>query len=91
VPIFILSRHAPPVEFAQMPLVTYLNDLETAMTRAREAAGEKHVLVHGAAITQRALAAGLTDHLGPEHIELERTRVLEWEGGVTHIHYRVTR
>ena len=31
----------------------------------------------------------LFDHLGPEHIELERTRVLEGEGGVTHLHYRV--
>jgi dihydrofolate reductase len=29
--------------------------------------------------------------LGPEHIELERTRVLEGEGGVTHLHYRVLR
>ena len=33
----------------------------------------------------------LFDNLGPEHIELERTRVLEGEGGVTHMHYRVQR
>jgi dihydrofolate reductase len=33
----------------------------------------------------------LFDHLGPEHIELERTRVLEGEDGVTHMHYRVRR
>ena len=26
-----------------------------------------------------------------EQIELERTRVLEGEGGVTHVHYRVRR
>ena len=32
----------------------------------------------------------LFDHLGPEHIELERTRVLEGDG-VTHVHYRVQR
>jgi dihydrofolate reductase len=30
------------------------------------------------------------DHLDPEHIELERTRVLEG-AGVTHMHYRVQR
>jgi dihydrofolate reductase len=30
----------------------------------------------------------LFDHLGPEHVELERTRVLEGDG-VTHLHYRV--
>jgi dihydrofolate reductase len=29
------------------------------------------------------------DNLRPEHIELERTRVLEGAAGVTHIHYRV--
>ena len=33
----------------------------------------------------------LFDGLGPEHIELERTRVLEGEQGVTHLRYRVRR
>jgi dihydrofolate reductase len=33
----------------------------------------------------------LFDNLGPEHIELERTRILEGEAGVTHMHYRVQR
>jgi len=33
----------------------------------------------------------LFDNLGPEHIELERTRILEGEGGVNHLHYRVRR
>ena len=33
----------------------------------------------------------LFEGLGPEHIELERTRVLEGDGGVTHVHYRVRR
>jgi hypothetical protein len=28
---------------------------------------------------------------GPEQIELERTRILEGEAGVTHMHYRVQR
>ena len=32
----------------------------------------------------------LFDNLGPEHIELERTRILEGDG-VTHLHYRVLR
>ena len=34
---------------------------------------------------------GLFEGLGPEHIELDRTRVLEGENGVTHLHYRVRR
>ena len=110
VPIFILSRREPPAEFAQMPLVTYLNDVPAAMTQAKEAAGDRNVLVHGAATAQRALAAGVLDelelHVVPvlfgqgrrlfeglpaEQIELERTRILGGEGGVTHIHYRVKR
>lgn len=80
------------------------------MTRAKQAAGERNVLVHGAGVAQLALAAGVLDelelhvipvffgqgrrlfeNLAPEHIELERTRILEGEGGVTHMHYRVRR
>jgi dihydrofolate reductase len=110
VPIFVLSRHAPDREMAQWPLVTYVRDVRTAMTQAKQAAGDKRVLVHGAGTAQLALAAGvldeleihlipvlfgqgrrLFDHLGPEHIELERTRILEGEAGVTHMHYRVQR
>jgi dihydrofolate reductase len=110
VPIFILSRHEPPSEFGQWPLVSYLPDITTAMTQAMEAAGDKNVLVHGAGTAQMALAAGVLDELeihvipvllgqgrrlfeglNPEHIELERTRILEGEGGVTHMHYRVKR
>jgi dihydrofolate reductase len=63
VPIFILSRHEPAAEFAQMPLVTYVNDVTTAMTLAKEAASDKNVLVHGAGTAQPALAAGVLDEL----------------------------
>jgi hypothetical protein len=31
------------------------------------------------------------DHLGTEHVELERVRVLEGEEGVPHLRYRVLR
>ena len=63
VPIFILSRHQPAAEFAQWPLVTYLDDVETAIARAKEAAGAKNVLVHGAGTARMALAAGVLDEL----------------------------
>ena len=33
----------------------------------------------------------LFDDRDPEHIELERTRILEGEAGVTHMHYQVKR
>jgi dihydrofolate reductase len=110
VPIYILSRQEPGSLPLQWPLVTYVNDVRTAMSEAKRAAGDKDVLVHGAGTAQLALAAGvldeleihlvpvllgqgrrLFDNLYPEHIELERTRMLEGEGGVTHMHYRVQR
>lgn len=63
VPIFILSRHEPAPEFANWPLVSYVSDLATAVARAKEAAGDRNVLVHGAGIAQMALAAGLLDEI----------------------------
>ena len=109
VPIYILSRD-PAAEPDRWPLVTYVSDVGTAMARAREAAADRSVLVHGAGTAQLALAAGVLDeleiHLVPvlfgegrrlfdnldaEQIQLERTRVLEGEGGVTHLRYRVLR
>jgi dihydrofolate reductase len=63
VPIFILSRHPSKAEQARWPLVTYVDDVATAMARAKEAAGEKNVLVHGAGVAQLALAAGVLDEI----------------------------
>lgn len=63
VPIFIYSRQEPGIEIGQWPLVTYTRDLGTAITEAKQAAGEKNVLIHGAAIAQLALAGGLLDEL----------------------------
>jgi dihydrofolate reductase len=62
VPIFILSRR-PEAEAAQWPLVTYMSDVEAAASAAKEAAGEKDVLVHGVGTAQLALAAGVLDEL----------------------------
>jgi dihydrofolate reductase len=108
VPIFIYSRHEPGIDISEWPLVTYVDSVESAMSEAKNAAGEKNVMVHGAAVTQLALAAGVLDelelHVVPvlfgqgrrlfegldtDQIELERTRILEGEGGVNHLHYRV--
>jgi dihydrofolate reductase len=109
VPIFVLARHEPDGEKAQWPLITYVSDVADAMTRAKQAAGDKDVLVHGARTAQLALAAGvldeleihlvpvllgqgrrLFDHLDPEHIELELSRIVDG-AGVTHLRYRVHR
>jgi dihydrofolate reductase len=110
VPIFILARGEPGIDIGRWPLVTYVDDVTTAMTQAKEAAGDKNVLVHGAGVARLALAAGVLDELelhvvpvlfgqgrrlfeglAAEQIELERTRMLEGENGVTHLRYRVRR
>jgi dihydrofolate reductase len=110
VAIFILSRGEPPEEARQWPLITFVGDVATAMASAKQAAGERDVLVHGAGTARLALAAGVLDelelHVIPVlfgrgrrlfegrpagQIELERTRILAGEGGVTHMHYRVRR
>ena len=75
VPIFIYSRREPGIDIAHWPLVTYVEDVPTAMARAKEAAGDKNVMVHGAAIAQLALAAGVLDE-----IELHVVPVLFGQG-----------
>jgi dihydrofolate reductase len=62
VPIFILSR-SPEDEEARWPLVTYVSDVAEAMAAAKEAAGDRDVLVHGAGTAQLALAAGVLDEV----------------------------
>ena len=110
VPIFILYRREPEIDLGQWPLVTPVNDVARAMTQAKQAAGAKDVLVHGAGVARLALAAGVLDELelhvvpvlfgqgrrlfdglAAEQIELERTRILEGENGITHLRYRVRR
>jgi dihydrofolate reductase len=110
VPIWVLSRHPAPAWAADWPAVHYVDDLGAAVRAAKAAAGDRDVLVHGAAIAQRALTAGLLDeleihlvpvllgegrrlfeHLGVDHRELTRVRVLEGEDGITHLRFRVRR
>jgi dihydrofolate reductase len=62
VPIFVLSRAQPDAPL-QWPAVTYVSDVASAMQMAKDAAGEKDVLVHGAVTAQLALAAGVLDEL----------------------------
>jgi dihydrofolate reductase len=110
VPIHVVCRHPAPAWTAEWPLVHYTSDLDAAMRDAKEAAGDKPVLVHGAGTAQRAITAGILDeleihlipvllgegrrlfeHLGIQQRELERVRVLEGAGGVTHLRYRIRR
>jgi dihydrofolate reductase len=66
VPIFVLTRRQPDATM-QWPAVTYVSDVKDAVHMAKEAAGDKDVLVHGAVTAQLALTAGALDEL---HIHL---------------------
>jgi hypothetical protein len=56
------TRHDPD-DLRQWPLITYVSHVGIAMARAKQAAGEEDVLVHGARTAQLALAAGVLDEL----------------------------
>jgi dihydrofolate reductase len=64
VPIFVLSHRPPGPSVANYPSVTYVTDgIASAMAKAKTAAGNQDVLVHGAYTAQRALEAGVLDEL----------------------------
>jgi dihydrofolate reductase len=75
VPIYILSRNPAPDWAAAWPAVHYVSDLEVAMRDAKDAAGDKNVLVHGSSIAQRAITAGSLDE-----IEIHLVPILFGEG-----------
>ena len=73
VPIFVLSRAAPPAPPAGH--ASYVTDVESAVARARAASGGRDVMVHGASTAQALLRAGLLDEL-----ELQLVPVLLGQG-----------
>lgn len=71
VPIFVLTHHVPDAEAKGQNdklTISYVTEgIETAIAKAKAAAGEKHVMVVGGANTaQQCLRAGLVDeiHMG---------------------------
>ncbi len=62
VPIFVPTRGEPPAPASD--LITYVTDgIESAMSQAKQAAGDANVLVHGADLAQSCLRAGVLDEL----------------------------
>ena len=62
--IFVPSHRPPGPSVAKYPLVSYVLDgIESAMTQANAAAGNRIVLVNGAYTAQRALESGVLDEL----------------------------
>jgi dihydrofolate reductase len=67
VPIFVLTRSKPAQP--HRGLAHYVSDLASAVTQAKAAAGDKHVMVHGASAVHALHDLGLVDeyvvHLVP--------------------------
>jgi dihydrofolate reductase len=64
VPIYVPSHRPPGPVGANYPLVTFVNDgIVSAIARAKEASGDRDVLVHGAYTAQTALEAGALDEM----------------------------
>jgi dihydrofolate reductase len=87
VPIFILTRTRTSADVEQWPLITVLDDAAEAITRAKEAAGDRDVLVHGVGCAQAALSTGVLDevqlHLVPTILG-EGRRLFEGIGAEPH-------
>jgi len=64
VPIFVPSHRPPGPSVANYPRVTYVLDgIESAMSQAKAAAGDRIVVMHGASTARSALEAGVLDEL----------------------------
>jgi len=87
VPIFILTRTKTEADVEHWPLITVLSDVREAMSRAKEAAAERDVLVHGVGAARAALSAGVLDevqlHLVPTLLG-EGRRLFEGIGAERH-------
>jgi dihydrofolate reductase len=103
VPIHILTHHIDPDDVPP-GTATFHTDVDACVAAARAGAGDRAILVHGAATAQSLLSAGHLDeleiHLIPvllgtgrplfanNNVELELTRTLEGHNA-THLRYRV--
>ncbi len=66
VPIFVLTHHVPQKKPKETELLTFTfvtDGVESALAKAKAAAGDKNVIVLGASMIQQCLNLGLCDEL----------------------------
>jgi dihydrofolate reductase len=66
VPIFVLTHHIPekkPKETDKLTVTFVTDGVESAIAKAKAAAGDKNVVLIGASINQQCMNAGLCDEL----------------------------
>ncbi|MFC8797877.1 dihydrofolate reductase family protein [Promicromonospora sp. NPDC057138] len=59
----VVVTHRPPEDADRWPRTTFLDDVGTAIDRARELAGDKDVTIASANVAQQALTLGLVDEV----------------------------
>ncbi len=62
-PVVVVTHRAPADAAERWPKTTFVDGVEPAITRARQIAGDKHVIIASANLTQQALALGLVDEV----------------------------
>jgi dihydrofolate reductase len=62
VPLFVLS-HGVPDDVPEGGVYTFVDDAETALERAREAAGDKNISLMGGEVGRQYLRAGVVDEI----------------------------
>lgn len=62
VPLFVLS-HGVPDDVPEDGVYTFVDDLETALARARETAGDRNISVMGADVGRQLMNAGAIDEI----------------------------
>jgi dihydrofolate reductase len=62
VPLFVLS-HGVPDDVPEGGVYTFVGDLETALMRARETAGDKNISVMGADVGRQFMDSGVIDEI----------------------------
>lgn len=62
VPLFVLS-HGVPDDVPEGGVYTFVDDIETALARARETAGDKNIAVMGADTGRQLIDAGVIDEI----------------------------
>src|SRR5262245_16511404 len=66
VPIFVVTHHVPakkPKETKALTITFVIDGVETAIAKAKAAAGDKDVVLIGASVNQQCLNLGLCDEL----------------------------
>jgi dihydrofolate reductase len=82
-PQFVLT-HRPPTD--QVPGVTFIGDIDTAIAKSRAAAGDKYVNILGANVAAQCLDAGVLDEVLVSVTPVllgDGTRLFELPGGKT--------